>query len=74
MKRAFVKPKAGLCLPFEGTRKNIPEEGATVRLSSYYVRRRNEGDLVELTIVDDAAPAEAAPAEPAHAADHESEG
>ncbi|MGH8541754.1 MAG: DUF2635 domain-containing protein [Stenotrophobium sp.] len=50
-----VKPAPGLIIRDPDLKDYLPDEGRVVPDSDYWVRRRNEGDVVD--VVDEAAPA-----------------
>jgi hypothetical protein len=40
-----LKPRAGLLVPYPGTNKPLPAEGANVTDSTYWRRRLRDGDV-----------------------------
>lgn len=44
----FVKPREGVRVRDPDTRQHLPDEGREVQLSAYWLRRRADGDVVEL--------------------------
>lgn len=56
----FVKPKAGLKIPYPGTRNFLPATGASVPRNHYWIRRLRDGDVIQ---VEAASPAKVEPTE-----------
>lgn len=57
MERVHLKPKEGLLVRDEKTKQILPVEGRIVEMSTYWVRRLKDGDVV---LVENAKIAEAA--------------
>lgn len=41
----FVKPLRGLLIRDPATKRHVPEDGALVERSSYWIRRQNAGEI-----------------------------
>lgn len=48
MKILKVMPKEGLKVPYPRERRFLPEKGAEVPASSYWIKRLQEGDIIEM--------------------------
>tara|TARA_Y100000310_G_scaffold243676_1_gene248268 strand:- start:35799 stop:36011 length:213 start_codon:yes stop_codon:yes gene_type:complete len=48
MKILKVMPKEGIKVPYPMERRFLPEKGAEVPASSYWIKRLNEGDIIEV--------------------------
>jgi hypothetical protein len=49
----FLKPAKGVLVRDPKTKRHLPTTGAEVQLSSYWVRRLADGDVVEVKQIPD---------------------